>query len=297
MNFATSFSCTRPGFSHQFFHKLNSWLQRRSSSRLQIQAQRLRVQIPTKCVQEDTSDKQIEDIQSSQLEKDQVSLSNGVQASAVSADNKDDELSTLLKDKNAQKKKQRRRQADSTDWVASALTRRFGIVGGLAWLGILAVGTIGEQVKTRLEYAQEQAGTKQVEDAPFIATYSGLSYRDIKIGGGQYPRKGDLAVINLRIELSDGQVVEDTFARGKPIVLYFGGRPFTGGICEGVEEVLLDMKAGGIREVIVPPELGFSERGAVLRPTEHVPEKQGIIPPDAKLFYKVELVRVSIPPS
>eukprot|EP01026_Neomeris_dumetosa_P055975 TRINITY_DN5109_c0_g1_i11.p1 TRINITY_DN5109_c0_g1~~TRINITY_DN5109_c0_g1_i11.p1 ORF type:complete len:297 (-),score=55.71 TRINITY_DN5109_c0_g1_i11:179-1069(-) len=207
-----------------------------------------------------------------------------------------EELQSLLKKKSGQKKK-RRRQADSTDWVASALTRRFGVVGGFAWLGILAVGTIGEQVKTRLEVASEQAATKVAENTDYVQTYSGLSYRDLRIGGGSSPRRGDLAVVNLRIELEDGSVAEDTFARGKPIVLYFGGRPFTAGICAGIEEVLKDMKAGGVREVIVPPELAFGERGTVLKPTEHVPDKQGIIPPNSQLFYKIELVRVSIPPS
>ena len=49
--------------------------------------------------------------------------------------------------------------------------------------------------------------------------------------------------------------------------------------------------------MIVPPELGFGSQGTVLRPTEHVPTKQGIIPPGATLEYELNLVRVSIPPS
>eukprot|EP01023_Acetabularia_acetabulum_P035006 TRINITY_DN3295_c0_g1_i5.p1 TRINITY_DN3295_c0_g1~~TRINITY_DN3295_c0_g1_i5.p1 ORF type:complete len:278 (-),score=60.26 TRINITY_DN3295_c0_g1_i5:359-1192(-) len=224
-----------------------------------------------------------------------------LQSPSADQNSEQDDLQSLLQDKKTQKnteqKKARRRQADSTDWVASALTRRFGIAGGFVWLGILAVGSIGEQVKTRLEYAQEQADTKEVEQQEFESTFQGWSFRDIKIGGGQKPRRGDLAVINLKISLSDGQIVEDTFVRGKPIVLYFGGRPFTGGICEAVEEALMDMKAGGVREVVVPPQLGFGSKGAVLRPTEHVPEKQGIIPPGAELLYRIELDRVSIPPS
>jgi hypothetical protein len=47
----------------------------------------------------------------------------------------------------------------------------------------------------------------------------------------------------------------------------------------------------------IPASLGFGEKGFVLRPTEHVPEKQGIVPPGADLEYDLELVRVSIPPS
>jgi FKBP-type peptidyl-prolyl cis-trans isomerase len=57
------------------------------------------------------------------------------------------------------------------------------------------------------------------------------------------------------------------------------------------------MKAGGRRTVTVPPALGFGDRGAILRPTEHVPEKQGAIPAGATLEYDLELERVSIPPS
>ncbi len=36
------------------------------------------------------------------------------------------------------------------------------IAGGLAWLGFLAVGSLGEQVKTRMEVDAELAGTKWV---------------------------------------------------------------------------------------------------------------------------------------
>lgn len=43
-------------------------------------------------------------------------------------------------------KGQKRRQADSTDGMASMLTRRFGLAGGLAWVGFLTIGTLGEQV-------------------------------------------------------------------------------------------------------------------------------------------------------
>ena len=42
----------------------------------------------------------------------------------------------------------------------------------------------------------------------------------------------------------NGKVVEDTKARDKPIVAIYGGRPYTGGLCQGVEEALSTMQAG-----------------------------------------------------
>eukprot|EP00878_Enallax_costatus_P032060 GHUV01035154.1.p1 GENE.GHUV01035154.1~~GHUV01035154.1.p1 ORF type:complete len:189 (+),score=44.25 GHUV01035154.1:837-1403(+) len=96
---------------------------------------------------------------------------------------------------------------------------------------------------------------------------------------------------------ANGVEYESTKSRGKPIVYLYGSRPFTGGMCEGVEQAMASMKAGGKRVITVPPELGFGDKGFMLRPTEHVPDKQGIIPPGATLEFELELVRVSIPPS
>ena len=52
------------------------------------------------------------------------------------------------------------RTADSTDWISSNLTRRFGLGAGLAWVGVLAFGVISEQIKTRNEVFLEAQGTR-----------------------------------------------------------------------------------------------------------------------------------------
>lgn len=52
--------------------------------------------------------------------------------------------------------------ADSTDWIASGLTRRFGLGAGLAWAGFLAFGVVSEQIKTRFEVNQQEANTRFV---------------------------------------------------------------------------------------------------------------------------------------
>lgn len=69
------------------------------------------------------------------------------------------ELSQLKKSERNGKSGTRRR-ADSTDGISSALSRRFGLAGGLAWFGFLAFGVISEQVKTRLEVYNEEQGSK-----------------------------------------------------------------------------------------------------------------------------------------
>lgn len=53
-------------------------------------------------------------------------------------------------------------KVDSTDWVATSLTRRFGLGAGLAWVGFLAFGVVSEQIKTRLEVSQQEANTRFV---------------------------------------------------------------------------------------------------------------------------------------
>lgn len=46
-------------------------------------------------------------------------------------------------------------QQQMTDWVASPVTRRFGIGVGFAWAGFLAFGAVSEQMKSRLDVFQE----------------------------------------------------------------------------------------------------------------------------------------------
>ena len=49
---------------------------------------------------------------------------------------------------------------------------------------------------------------------------------------------------------ANGTEFEDTKKRGKPIVFRYGSRPFTGGLCQGVEEALASMRSGaaGLRQ-------------------------------------------------
>uniref|UniRef100_A0A0C9S5U7 peptidylprolyl isomerase n=1 Tax=Wollemia nobilis TaxID=56998 RepID=A0A0C9S5U7_9CONI len=193
---------------------------------------------------------------------------------------------------NEKKGKRRTLQAESTDWVASSLTRRFGLGAGLAWFGFLAFGVISEQIKTRLEVSQEQQNVRDVKSTQEVTLPNGIKYVDLRIGGGSSPRTGDLVVIGLQGEVkSTGYVFVDTFSgRKKSLAFLFGVKSYTKGICEGLEYVMQTMKSGGKRRAVIPPELGFGKEGNVL-------DGDITIPPDATLEYVVELEKVSIPPS
>ncbi|XP_061359521.1 peptidyl-prolyl cis-trans isomerase FKBP17-2, chloroplastic [Gastrolobium bilobum] len=183
-------------------------------------------------------------------------------------------------------------KVESTDWISTSLTRRFGLGAGLAWFGFLAFGVISEQIKTRLEVSQQEANTRNVEKKEEVVLPNGIRYYELKVGGGASPRPGDLVVIDImgKVE-SSGEVFVDTFEGDKkPLALVMGSRPYSKGVCEGIEYVLKTMKAGGKRKVIVPPNLGFGDNGADLG--------TGVeIPPLATLEYIVEIEKVSIAPA
>jgi hypothetical protein len=76
----------------------------------------------------------------------------------------------------------------------------FSIAGGLAWFGFLAVGSLGEQVKTRLEVAREEADAQDVT-GEVVELESGVSFQDLRVGGGRQPQKRDLVVLDFRCSL------------------------------------------------------------------------------------------------
>ncbi|KAL3818621.1 hypothetical protein ACJIZ3_004526 [Penstemon smallii] len=191
------------------------------------------------------------------------------------------------------KKSSAKTNVDSTDWIASSLTRRFGIGAGLAWVGFLAVGVVSEQIKTRLEVSQQEANTRDVGKEEEVVLPNGIRYYELRVGGGATPRLGDLVVINVKGSVEgSGEVFVDTFGgeKKRALALVMGSRPYSKGICEGIEIVLRNMKAGGKRRVIIPPSHGFGEEGADLG--------EGVqIPPFATLDYVIEVDRVSIAPA
>lgn len=106
-----------------------------------------------------------------------------------------------------------------------------------------------------------------------------LKVTDLKAGDGQVLVLGQCISVHYRLALADGTPVEgnDTFKVGSgPISFEF----VEGGLIKGWTEGLVGMKVGGVRRLVVPPQLGYAETA-----------REGI-PANSTLVFDVELVKI-----
>jgi peptidylprolyl isomerase len=106
-----------------------------------------------------------------------------------------------------------------------------------------------------------------------LATKSGLLYVVTKDGAGNSPEYGDTVLVHYTGSLLNGNVFDSSLERGKPASFRIGQ------VIQGWNEALVLMKKGEKRTLIIPPELGYGERGY-----------PGVIPPNAYLIFEVELL-------
>jgi peptidylprolyl isomerase len=105
---------------------------------------------------------------------------------------------------------------------------------------------------------------------------TGVYYIITKTGTGNKPKAGDAVALNYKGMFLTGEIFDQSEGRG-PLEFPVG----TGRVIPGWDEQALDMKAGEKRTVIIPPELGYGERGA-----------GDVIPPDTFLVFDMEMVRI-----
>ncbi len=133
----------------------------------------------------------------------------------------------------------------------------------------------GKDEEVDPEAAARALGT--ATENPIIAKESGLRYIDIKEGEGNAAAAGQTAVVHYTGWLVNGRKFDSSVDRGQPFKFPLGA----GRVIKGWDEGVAGMKVGGVRKLIVPPELGYGSRGA-----------GGAIPPNATLIFEVELLGV-----
>jgi peptidylprolyl isomerase len=121
------------------------------------------------------------------------------------------------------------------------------------------------------------AATGGAMDEHATTTASGLKYVDTKPGDGASPQKGQAVTVHYTGWLKDGTKFDSSRDRGQPFTFRIG----QGQVIKGWDEGVATMKVGGVRKLVIPPELGYGARGA-----------GGVIPPNAELTFDVELLSV-----
>jgi hypothetical protein len=150
------------------------------------------------------------------------------------------------------------------------MSRRFGILGGLAIFAALAA-VEGREIFQSFDDSTPSAGSGETITSP-----SGLKITEVLVGkAGSTPLPGYIIGLRAVVKVGD-KIIYDT-GDEKPIAFKLGQRPFQNVVCEGVEEGIKGMRVGGKRVLEVPK--GLAPPGVDL-------------PPGVPLTYEVELTEV-----
>ena len=115
------------------------------------------------------------------------------------------------------------------------------------------------------------------EAAKMVTTSSGLKYVDLVVGTGESPAPTDSVTVNYTGTLENGTVFDASRLHGKEPASFPLNTVIKGWI-EGVGT----MKVGGVRKLIVPPDLAYGEHSVA----------GGVIPANATLIFIVELLDI-----
>ena len=115
-----------------------------------------------------------------------------------------------------------------------------------------------------------------VADTSYTVTGTGLKYFDLELGTGAQAQNGDRVSVHYHGWLTNGQLFDSSYLRQQPFAFVLG----TGFVIPGWDEGILNMRVGGERQLVIPPDLAYGAAG------------RGNIPPNATIIFEVELVDV-----
>ena len=109
---------------------------------------------------------------------------------------------------------------------------------------------------------------------------NGLLIEDIVVGVGNEAKDHNKVVVNYTGTLENGSIFDSSLKPGRdPFTFTLG----VGSVIKGWDQGVKGMKVGGKRKLVIPPELGYGDKGA-----------GNVIPPNTTLYFEVELLEVEL---
>ena len=105
-----------------------------------------------------------------------------------------------------------------------------------------------------------------------------LQISDIVVGTGEEATAGSTVIVHyVGVAHSSGEEFDASYNRGEPLRFKVG----VGQVISGWDKGIVGMKVGGRRQLVIPPHLGYGDRGA-----------GGVIAPGETLIFVVDLLGV-----
>lgn len=130
--------------------------------------------------------------------------------------------------------------------------------------------------------APDTAGPTKLSEDQYRTLPGGLKYAVLQEGSGPAAEHQQVSV-HYTGWLQDGTKFDSSRDRGQPFEFVLGH----GDVIKGWDEGVKGMQVGEKRQLVVPPAMGYGERGT----------PDGTIPPNATLIFEVELLGLGAPHS
>ncbi|KAB2593938.1 FKBP-type peptidyl-prolyl cis-trans isomerase [Streptomyces arboris] len=120
--------------------------------------------------------------------------------------------------------------------------------------------------------------TKPVIEVPEGDAPTELTIRDLVVGDGSEARQGRVVQVHyVGVTFASGREFDSCWGSDRPFKFAVGG----GRVIKGLDRGVRGMKAGGRREIIVPPRLGYGKQSP-----------SASIPAHSTLIFVVDLLTV-----